>query len=408
MPWKTSAHQHRLNFVSLALFPQANLQALCRQFSISRPTAYKWLARYRSVGAQGLHELSRAPHRHPQKFRVLWQKELIALRRKHPSWGAKKLHVYLQQQHPRARQWPSVRTLGRWLKQAGLSAPQPLRHRPGPQVQRPALTQAQCCHEVWTIDFKGWFKTGDRQRCDPLTIRDLASRFLLCIRLVAKQSDGCVRRVMTGLFKTHGLPSVIRVDNGSPFAGCGALHLSSLSVWWLRLGIRVEFTRPAKPQDNGAHEQMHRLLKAETATPPAANPRAQQRRFDRWSYQYNHLRPHEALGGRVPARFYRRSPRPFHDPPPPVYPETWLTRRVRRNGWIKLEGVLRFIGRPFIHQWVGLQPASNRSWSIYLGTLLIGTLHRSDGTASMRAANFAEPKHRTKKKPKKAAAKSHV
>jgi hypothetical protein len=207
---------------------------------------------------------------------------------------------------------------------------------------------------------------------------------------------------MIGLFKVHGLPAVIRVDNGSPFAGTGALNLSSLSVWWIRLGIRVEFIRPAKPQDNGAHEQMHGVLKAETATPAAANARAQQRRFDRWGHQYNHLRPHEALGGRVPASLYRRSPRLFHWPQPPVYPDTWLQRSVRSNGWIKLEGILRFVGRPFVRQWIGLQPVADSGWKIYLGKLLIGILHRRDGSASMRATRFAEPNYAAKKKPKKA------
>ena len=311
MPWKTSAHQQRLNFVSKAVLPNVNFRELCRHFTITAPTGYKWLARYRAVGAKGLHELSREPQCSPQKFRSPWRKKVIALRRKHPSWGVKKLYVCLKNAHRRASTLPCQRTLGRWLKAADLTAPQPPRSRPGPQVERSALTHSDLCNDVWTLDFKGWFRTADGQRCDPLTIRDLGSRYLLCVSLVAEQSDACVRRVMTGLFKLRGLPRVIRVDNGVPFAGKGPLNLSTLSVWWLRLGIKVEFTRRAKPQDNGAHEQMHRVLKAETASPAAANPRAQQRRLDRWRKEYNTLRPHEALAGRVPADLYSSSPRRF-------------------------------------------------------------------------------------------------
>ena len=401
MPWKTSTQQQRLSFVSSAVLQHANFRGLCREFSISAPTGYKWLARYQAGGVDGLRELSREPRHSPQKFRSLWHNELIALRKKRPRWGAKKLHILLQQKHPRAHKVPSLRTLGRWLKASDLTVPPPPRSRPGPQVQRPPLTQPELCNDVWTIDFKGWFRTADDQRCDPLTIRDLASRHLLCASIVAQQSDACVRRIMTGIFKSSGLPRVIRVDNGAPFAGQGSLNLSSLSLWWVRLGIRVEFTRRAKPQDNGAHEQMHRVLKAETASPAAANPHAQQRRLDRWREEYNTLRPHEALGGRVPAELYSRSPRPFLTPPAPVYPAPWLSRHVRPNGWIKFEGALRFIGRAFVRQVIGLQPASDQSWNVHMDALLIGTLHRCDGAGSMRATGFNEPKKWSRKTPKK-------
>jgi transposase InsO family protein len=404
MPWKTSPHQQRLHFVSLAVQANVNLRELCRQFAISAPTGYKWLARYRASGAKGLQELSRRPKCRPQKHGARWQKELFALRRQHPRWGVKKLRIRLQQKHPRARKLPSARTLGRWLQAAHLTLPPAPRRRPGPKLPWPALTPAKRRNEVWTIDFKGWFRTQDGRRCDPLTIRDLASRFLLVLRILPEQSEAAVRRAMSRVFKTWGLPRIIRVDNGSPFAGQGsARQLSTLSVWWLRLGIDVEFTRPAKPQDNGAHEQMHRVLKAETASPPAANLHAQQRRFDRWRSQYNHLRPHEALGGRVPAKLYGRSPHPYHPPTQPAYPATWLSRRVRANGWIKFEGILRFIGRAFARQLVGLQPASNQSWNVHLDTLLIGTLHRADGSASMRTVDFDTPKN---PRPKQSAASS--
>ena len=390
MPWKTTDHQQRLNFITAALEPRVNFRELCRQFSISAPTGYKWLARYKSSGTDGLHELSRKPQGNPLKFRGPWQNEIIVLRKKHPSWGVKKLRIHLWHHHPRAHKLPSLRTLGRWLKTADLIAPGRPRSRPGPQVEPLVLTKSTIANDVWTVDFKGWFRTTDGQRCDPLTIRDLASRYLLCSTIVAEQSDDCARKVMTALFKRSGLPLVIRVDNGVPFASKGALNLSRLSVWWLRLGIRVEFTRRGKPQDNGAHEQMHRILKAETASPSAANPRAQQRRLDRWREQYNTLRPHEALDGRVPADLYSFSNRSFHIPVPLSYPDTWQTRRVRSNGWIKFQGILRFIGRAFVRQLVGLQRAPSQTWNVHMGTLLIGILHQSDGNHSMRYARFCQ------------------
>jgi transposase InsO family protein len=414
MPWNTSAHQQRLEFVSRATQPHANFRNLCREFSISAPTGYKWLARFKASGAAGLCELSREPRRNPQKFRAVWQNEVIALRRKHPSWGVRKLRIHLKRSHPRARKLPALRTMGRWLKAAHLSAPRRPRSRPGPQLDRPKLTVPVLANDVWTIDFKGWFRTADGQRCDPLTIRDLASRYLLCITLVADLSDGCARKVMTPLFKRCGLPRVIRVDNGSPFAGNGALNLSRLSVWWMRLGIRVEFTRRAKPQDNGAHEQMHRVLKAETASPAAGNPRAQQRRLDRWREEYNTVRPHEALDYRFPADLYTSSPRRFHIAASPSYPDPWQSRRVRPNGWIKFRGTLRFIGRAFARQLVGLQPAdagntaTEEVWNVHLADLLIGTLHQSDGNGTMRQRMFRPPKKWSKKDQAKKPGVNHV
>jgi hypothetical protein len=255
------------------------------------------------------------------------------------------------------------------------------------------LTVATAVNHVWIIDFKGCFRTGDGARCDLLTVRDLASRFVLAVRSVKKLDDQRTRAALRAVFRRYGLPQIIRVDNGSPFAGLGSRNLSRLSVWWLRLGIAVEFTRRAKPQDNGAHEQMHRILKAETASPPAPTLPAQQRRSDRWVRLYNEVRPHQALAGQVPAKLYRSSSRPYHQPAPSSYPTAWAVRRVRRNGWIKLHGRLRFIGRAFVHQWIGLKPIDPEITEIYLDRLLLGTLHRADGNGSLRPCAYAPPTH---------------
>ena len=390
MPWTHHLCQQRLRFITAAQTKTESFTALCRRFGISRPTGYKWLDRYHQEGCAGLTDRSRRPRAAPTKLLLKWRARVLACRRQFRTWGSQKVRAFLRQTHPRAA-LPSTRTIDRWLKCAHLSKPPAPRRRPGPSCPRPKLRTATRPNDVWTIDFKGWFRTADQQRCDPLTVRDLASRYLLGVHLVARLDEPSVRTVLTALFRRYGLPRSIRVDNGSPFAGQGAFGLSQLSVWWLRLGIHVDFTRPGKPQDNGAHEQMHRILKAETAAPPAPNKRAQQRRFARWVAIYNQVRPHESLADRPPAKHYRLSPRPFQPPPPARYPQAWLTRRVRSNGWIKWQGVLRFVGRPFVRQLLGLHLINDQVCHLYLDQLFIGSLHQADGHGSMRACSYIQP-----------------
>lgn len=390
MPWTDHALQQRVRFIAAAQTKTETLSALCRRLGISRPTAYKWLARYHQEGLAGLAERSRRPRTSPTKLHFQWRERVLACRRKHRTWGSKKIQAFLRLAHPRAV-LPATRTIDRWLRHAGLANPPVPRRRAGPTFPRPKLTIPTRPNDVWTVDFKGWFRTADRQRCDPLTVRDLASRFVLGVLLVPQVDEPSVRLAMTTLFRRWGLPRCIRVDNGSPFAGQGAFGLSQLSVWWLRLGIRVDFTRPGKPQDNGAHEQMHRILKAETASPPAPNRRAQQRRFSRWLHIYNHLRPHAALANRAPATCYHPSKRRLFVPPQSRYPKTWLTRHVRPNGWIKWRGILRFIGRPFARQIIGLSPLNDQVFNLYLDKLFIGSLHQADQAGSMRASSYAQP-----------------
>jgi transposase InsO family protein len=326
-----------------------------------------------------------------------WREALRELRLRHPRWGPKKLRYLLRQRYPR-RGLPALRTLERWLQQAGLTQRRGQRAPRGPSFARPKLTGATVPNEVWTLDFKGRFATIEGCRCEPLTVRDLASRFLLAVRIVPALSDETVRPILTGLFRRHGLPGVIRVDNGTPFAGQGPWQLTTLSVWWLRLGIQVEFIRPAKPQDNGGHEQMHRILKADLAWPAAPTRRAQQRRLDLWREEYNQLRPHEGLGLRPPRELYRPSPRPWQRPAPLAYPPDWLTRKVRQKGGIKLRGRLRSIGRAFAGQVVGLKPLEGQNFEVYLDQLLLGILHHTDSGA-MRPSNYERKKRRSKSAP---------
>lgn len=225
------------------------------------------------------------------------------------------------------------------------------------------------------MDFKGWFRTGDGLRVEPLTVRDLYSRYVLLVKHVSAQSDAVVRRLVARLFREEGLPEVIRFDNGPPFGGIGPLGLARLSVWLLQLGVQVEFSRPAHPQDNAAHEQMHGILKKETANPPAATRPQQQRRFDSWRRLYNHHRPHESLGMRVPAQLYRR--RWNGRLPPWKYAPHSILRRVSHGGWISWHARRRLIGRAFAGQTIALV-AHDEHHRVHLGPHLIGTLHAAD------------------------------
>jgi putative transposase len=389
MPWKThSLVEARERFVRAALRGRQPVAQLCRDFGISQKTGFKWLQRFRALGGPGLHDRSRRPKRSPNRTPARWLKAIVHLRRQHPRWGAKKIRAYLRRQHPRAR-LPQVRTITVWLQRLNLVPRRRTWARRGPRVPRPHLTIPQRPNEVWTVDFKGWFRTRDGRRVDPLTVRDLFSRFILGIRLL-RFGHEAVRQYFQGLFRRYGVPKIIRVDHGRPFAGDGALDLSRLSAWWLRLGIAVEFTGRARPQDNGAHEQMHRIYKAEVASPPAATPRAQQWRTTRWIIYYNEKRPHEALGQEVPANFYYKSPRRYRGRlSQPTYRRGWLKRRVTASGYIRWRRRLRVIGRAFGGQDVGFKPVAPGTHEVYFERHLIGLLVDTD-PGGMRPAQWSK------------------
>lgn len=395
MPWKTvSLIQERERLVKQLLQAHQSVAALSRAFKVSRKTAYKWQARFLEQGLGGLRDQSRRPATSPTRVRALWVERIRRVRRRR-HWGAKKIRMVLRRQHPRQKV-PALRTITRWLQRLRLSRPRRRRPARGPLVVRPRLTLAQRANQVWTVDFKGWWRTADGQRVDPLTVRDAFSRYLLAVRVLPDQQWWRVRAVFGRLFHAYGRPAVIRVDNGGPFASVGGGSLSRLSAWWTVLGVQVEFTRPAHPQDNGAHEQMHRVLKAETTRPPSCHLRAQQRRLDRWRRSYNQERPHEALGQATPAQHYRsgRSYQP-QGVPQIKYPAAWAQRYVRSNGQIRWQGRLRFIGEAAVGWKVGLQRRSAGTWRVYLAGVLLGELHAADAGA-LRPAAYAH-QHQKKK-----------
>jgi hypothetical protein len=233
---------------------------------------------------------------------------------------------------------------------------------------------------------------------DPLTVRDLFSRYLLGIRLLGHRHEP-VRQYFQRLFVIFGMPEIIRVDHGPPFAGDGALDLSRLSAWWLRLGIRVEFTGRARPQDNAAHEQMHQVYKAEVTSPPAATQLGQQQRTTRFVNYYNHYRPHESLNQRVPAEFYYKSRRRYPSRLPELrYRRTWPTRRVTESGYVRWRGRVRPIGRAFGGQRVGFKPIRQGVHEVYFHRQLIGLLVDTD-PGGLRPARWTHETEASKPKP---------
>lgn len=386
MPWKnTSIIGQRWQLVRALLRDERSINALCCIFGVSRKTAYKWLARFTEGGRRDLGNRSRRPHRVPLQMRRKWIERIARTRQRHRHWGAKKIQTCLLRQYGQA---PATATIARWLKRMRLSTVRRRRPRKACWLKVPSLTRATAPNHVWTADFKGWFRSGNGQRVEPLTVRDLFSRYVLVIRLLPDQRWQPTKAIFRQLFKRYGLPKIIRTDNGGPFASSGPAGLSRLSAWWTALGIQVEFIRPGHPEENGAHEQMHRILKAETTQPPAHTRQGQQHRTSGWVTNYNQIRPHEALGQEVPAKRYRKSSKHLPRQRPYLnYPTGWPQRRVRSNGEIKWQGRKRFVGEAFVRYRIGLMPLNHDVQAVYFGPRLIGHLHDDDAGA-MRPAVY--------------------
>ena len=375
MPWKeTCAVDQRMRFVIAAREEGAVMSEVCERFGVSRMTGYKWLARYDAEGVVGLKERSRAPKRHGRARPEAVVEAVLGLRARYPHWGPRKLRVKLEQGWPEI-ELPAASTIGDWLRREGLARPRGRRRHCPPYTQPFAAATAP--NDVWAVDFKGWFRTGDGERCDPLTITDAFSRSLLCCQGVMRPDHVHVRPAFEAAFCEFGLPRAIRNDNGPPFASTGAGGLSPLSVWWIKLGITPERIAPGKPQQNGRHERMHRTLKAETATPPAATLEDQQKRFDRFRLEFNEERPHEALGQKTPASFYNPSPRSYPCPlREPEYDQTMAVRRVRSNGEIRWDGQLVFVSQVLVSEPVGIEETECGDWRVRYADVELGFIDR--------------------------------
>jgi putative transposase len=370
MPWmETCAVNERIRFVFEVQKGMASKAEICRRFGISRVTGDKWLARFAESGLRGMEDRSRAPHRHPNEVPEELAELIVALRRRHKGWGPKKLLVLLQRKYPQM-DWPACSTIGEILRRAGLTVPRKRRRRTPPYTQ--PFGACDRPNAVWCADFKGWFRTGDGARCDPLTISDAHSRYLLRAQAMTETKDGPVHSLLEATFRQYGLPWAIRTDNGPPFASRGIGGLSRLSVWWIKLGIVPERIEPGHPEQNGRHERMHLTLKTATACPPARDVRRQQGRFDRFLREFNEERPHEALGQKCPASVYVPSPRAYPDRVEVGYPETFAVRRVKGNGVFNWRGQVVFLGEALAREPVGLAEVSEGCWGVYFCRQALG------------------------------------
>jgi putative transposase len=371
MPWREScAMDQRLAFVAECLAGDVTMTELCEIYGVSRRVGYKWLARYGAEGPAGLADRSRAPRVHGGATSADLVEKIVELRRTRPSWGPRKIIAKLSDRHPLIV-WPSHSTAHEILKREGLVTARRLRRR---APRRPGdLTRPERPNHVWAVDHKGWVRLGDGERCEPLTLADGYSRFLLALSAGRSTREAAARPVLRRAFETYGLPEVIRSDNGPPFASASPTGLTSLSVWWIKLGIHPERITPGRPQENGRLERFHLTL-LEAMRPAAADRMAQARTFEAFRHDYNHERPHQALGQTAPASFYTPSPRPMPSrPPEPDYQAGMTIRKVRSNGEIKFRGGLVSVSSALAGEAVALEEIE-RGWRLWFYKQPIGLL----------------------------------
>jgi putative transposase len=384
MPWKDQrVMSQKIEFVEQAMKRGARMSALCLQYGISRETGYKWLNRFKREGADGLEERSRRPRGSPLATAEEMVASILELRERYPRRGPKKLAMLLR--NKLGSSTPSVATIARVLRRFGVVRRRSRFGRTVSIVERAPNVQAVSPNELWTVDFKGWWRSKDGQRCEPLTVRDAFSRFILAIKVLPSPSLVDVRKAFEHLFKKYGVPQAIQVDNGTPF-----IHMQSrggltrLSAWWVSLGIRLVRSRPGCPQDNGAHERMHRDMSADLQAFPASSSLAQQRACDRWRLEFNRVRPHEALGGKTPSELYKASPR---RPTKTMflYPPDWFIRTVNDDGKASISGQRIQVGLALVRQRVALQPLGGASHRIWFRWVDLGTVTLPPSNADIDA-----------------------
>jgi transposase InsO family protein len=370
MPWKASSVvDERMRFVLEQERGLHTMTELCEIYHIARETGYYWLRRYRQGGLEALEDRNRAPRQHPNQTPEEIEEAVLELRRAHMSWGPRKLKRVLERREPE-RGWPATSTIGEMLAREGLVIARKKRRRAPPYTQ--PFASADAPNRVWCADFKGWFRTGDGERIDPLTITDACSRYLLRCQLVEKADTERVRAIFESAFRECGLPRAIRTDNGAPFASRAVAGLSRLAVWWMKLGIVPERIAAGHPEQNGRHERMHRTLGQETASPAAANRRAQQRVFDRFRREYNEERPHEALALETPSAVYTRSARPYPARvPEPEYGSAFQVRRIGLRGVFSWKHQHVFVSETLIGESIGLLPIDDRFYTVYFAAFPI-------------------------------------
>ena len=370
MSWKeVKVEEQRLNFIKEHIEAKVPFTKLCQNYGISRKTGYKWLERFLEKGEEGLRNLSRAPHSHPHELSNEVVQSIIEMKETFPKWGAKKIHGKLPEVRPDLR-LPSLNGIGNVLNRFGLVVPRRYRRR---VPETAPLAHCSDTNSVWSYDFKGWFLTGDGSKCEPLTITDNHTRYLLKCTALKKKTAINVWSVFESVFYEYGLPLRVRSDNGPPFATAGAGRLSSLSIRFIKAGVIPEWIACGKPQENGRHERFHLTLKNETASPPAKTLKRQECVFQQFQAYYNNIRPHEALQQKTPASVYRPSERIWDGKlRSPEYEESEIKRKIMKCGCIGWQGEKLFISETLYGEYVGLREEEDGYYKICYGPILLG------------------------------------
>jgi putative transposase len=371
MPWnETHIMDQKVQMISDHLTGNYCPTELSRIYGVSRKTIYKWLNRYAQDPQQGLADRCRAPYTRPNAVPEPVKQTIIKTKLKYPHFGPKKVMRYLRRQYPN-RYWPADSTAGVILASAGLVRRRRRKARVAPNAQPFACCNAP--NSVWSADYKGDFKLGDRSRCYPLTVSDNYSRYLLACQGLPNTCYEHARAVFERIFYQYGLPQAIRIDNGAPFASTAFGGLSRLSAWWVRLGIRPERIEKGKPNQNGRHERMHRSLKDGAINPARFSIKAQQIAFEQYRQEYNNIRSHESLKNQVPADVYRSSNRPIPGKLADiVYPADFKVRKVRYKGDIKWQGQKFYLSQILAKQPIGFKQTTENRWRIYYSFYLLG------------------------------------
>ena len=360
MPWKeTCVTDEKTRFIA-RLLDGESMTYLCEEFAISRKTGYKIWNRYQNLGAYALVDRSRKPHRFANQLPEPIERSILQLKRQKPHWGAPKIRELLLRKFPHVHP-PATSTVHAVLDRHGLVN---CRKRRRFKAQGTHLSESQNPN-IWCADFKGEFMLGDKRYCYPLTISDHATRYLLTVEALESVREDLALPVFERTFQEYGLPSAIRTDNGVPFASPNSLFgLSRLSVWWLRLGIRIERIKPGHPEQNGRHERMHLTLKKSTVVPPAMNFLQQQGKFDGFQQEYNKERPHEALNMKCPAEIYKISSSFYRGIGRLEYPMHDRTITVTCCGRICIKGLKINLSQVFAGQDVGIKEVSEKIWLV--------------------------------------------
>jgi len=372
MAWReTTKMEQKIEFINEWRSGQFTTAELSRYFEISRPTAYKWIQRYEEKGLKGLQELGRRPRKHPNKTPPEIEKRVVSYRKKHPRWGGEKIWKVLHNDF-QSECIPTISTVDRILKRNGLIIPRKRRRRVKPVHP---IFDPQQCNEVWSADFKGKFKMGNKKYCYPLTIADSYSRYVFSAKGMYGERYKPTRLEFRRVFREFGMPLQIHTDNGKPFGAVQAVkRLTRLAVWFIELGIEPVYSDPASPQQNGRHERMHQDLKGDATRPPGQNLRTQQRKLNKFVHEYNYVRPHAALDLETPGSIHEYSPRPFKEKIEDwVYPDYCEVRRVTKNGalrWKSTKWVM--VSTTLIDKHVGLEELGEGIWRIYYRQKMLG------------------------------------